>query len=296
MAQTRSLATLVLGGLLTVSCGGPSSPTTPDPVVLPPTPVFQAGTWSGVFEFASCTGPAVLCSRDPEPFVLRLAADGRGVLQLDLAWSLAVAVAIEVSVTPVDGVARVGGRTAVDLSSVSYSVDVQADLTGFDGTLAGAVRYTLDTEDGRAVKEGRVLFANRVLTARPSRFEGTWVGLATQTSCAGDECGPTGRAISVRLLMSQVGGSVTGRYNQLDVTGTANGDQLTLVGRFELSEEACDRNFDGQLCLNDVAISATVDALDRLHGTLTIQTVFDDGARRYSTKRTADLTGIVRWP
>ena len=200
---------------------------------------------------------------------------------------------MDVDVTAVDGVARVAGRAAIELSD-SYSVDLQTDLTGFDGRLGGTFRYTLVTSDGQAVKEGRVV-ATRV-AAPPSRFEGDWVGLAKQTACSGDQCGPLGRAISVRLSMSQVGRAVTGLYNQLAVTGTANGNQLTLAGRFELSEEACDRNFDGQRCFQDVKISATVDALDRLHGTLTYQSIFDDGPRRYSTKRTADLTGIVRWP
>ena len=87
----RVASPLVATALLawTIACGSPATPTTPDPVDIPsaptppeppPAPVFQAGTWSGRLEFASCTGPATLCSRVPEPFVLRLADDGRGVL------------------------------------------------------------------------------------------------------------------------------------------------------------------------------------------------------------------------
>ena len=61
------------------------------------------------------------------------------------------------------------------------------------------------------------------------------------------------------------------------------------------SAEACSHNFDGATCLQELELSATVDALDRLHGTYTYRHVYDDG-RVYTATTAANLAGVVRWP
>lgn len=298
MAQTRSV-TLVVAALLAVGCGAPSptGPSSPAPVHTIPLKTIHAGTWTGVFSIASCTGPAQVCNRDPEAFTLRMGADARGVLQVEVPfWYEAPAMAVDVAAGASTESITIEGRSTLTLSAGRvYTFDARVTLTEMGTTLAGTLRYTLTTEYGTAVKEGAVLFATYDATARPSRFDGTWTGFATATSCAGNDCPAVGTALPLRLVLSQVGASVRGRFDYLDVSGSATGNQLTLSGHWEISDEACSRNFDGQICLQDVVLSATVDALDRLHGTYTYRYVYDDG-RRTAATMTANLAGIVRWP
>jgi hypothetical protein len=298
MAQTRSIA-LAAAALLVAGCtsSSPTSPNPPAPVDTTPLKTIHAGTWTGVFSIASCTGPAQACSRDPEPFTLRMGADGRGVLQVEVPfWYDAPAIAVDVAAGASTESITIEGRSALTMSgSRAYTFDARVTLTEMGTTLAGTLRYTLTTEYGTAIKEGAVLFATYDATARPSRFDGTWTGFATVTACSGNDCPAVGTALPLRIVLSQVGASVKGRFEYLDVSGTATGDQLTLSGHWEISAEACSHNFDGATCLQNLELSATVDALDRLHGTYTYRHVYDDG-RVYTATTAANLAGVVRWP
>jgi hypothetical protein len=100
------------------------------------------------------------------------------------------------------------------------------------------------------------------------------------------------------MLLSQAGSSVTGTFNGVAIWGTATATSLTATGRYAIPASQCQRSFDsGTTCLIELEMSATVDALDRLRGTVTYRVEgVDDRNRPFTITGKGDLAGVVRWP
>lgn len=280
--------------ILVSGCGA-SSPAAPES----PTPGTTAlsGTWKGSFQITSCTGATDIgtCQSGPETFVLRLGSAG-GVLQIDTKiWHEAPPIAVNVSARP-----GTGGTVVSGSAPASRNLDVQLTLSDAGTSLQGTVQYAVDGITGRLAKQGRIMFANPDQTVYPGRFEGQWVGFVTRTQCTGD-CSDNDavlRAGGVRLLLSQAGSGISGALNGHDLTGTATGNSFNGVGRFAVAASACGRQFDsGMNCLVELSVSATVDSLDRLHGSITYRVEgVDARGRPFALSAGGTLDGLVRWP
>jgi (2Fe-2S) ferredoxin len=244
VAHTRLTLRPVLCAVLVLvaGCATPTAPT-PSPVPGVSAPVVKAGTWKGAFEITSCTGA---CRSGPEAFVLRLASDGTGVVQLDnQVWTGAPPIAVDVSASVSAGTTALTGTAAAP-----QAMELRLVLTELGDQLQGLLRYSY-TRDGALVsKEGRVLFASRDRTVYPARFHGTWVGMVTRTACTGD-CTAADPVLDTyqgyggtRLLLAQVGTSVLGRLNAYDVSGTAPGSALQGQGYRAVEPASCRAGYD----------------------------------------------------
>ena len=279
--------------------GSPTNPSpSPSPAPTPPTS-FQAGVWKGAFAITACTGSPFTCLPSSfDSFVLRLAADGTGVLQIDTN--------ILSSVQPfaVDVTSQATGAATVisGASTNATALDAKLTLTLVGSSLEGTVHYSVRWKDATMAKDGRILFATRDTTVYPARFQGNWVGVVTRTQCTGD-CGDSGNDAvladgSVRLALSQAGTAVTGVINYNEVTGTATDGQVTASGHVAVPPASCVAGFDsGTYCLIDLTFSASADSLDRLHGSITYRVEGVDYRNRpFALSASATLDGLVRWP
>lgn len=255
--------------------------------------------WKGAFDITSCTGGSGRGCASPsfDSFVLRLATDGTGVLQIDTKiWSEAAPIAVDVTSQTTGSATVVTGA-----STNATALDVQLTLTAIGSSLEGAVHYSVRWNNGTMVKEGRILFANRDATVYPARFQGNWVGFVTRTECTGECAGGYDAVLSdgsVRLALSQVGTTIAGALNRNEVTGSVASGQVTASGHFEVPAASCQRQFDsGMTCLVDLSFSATADSLDRLHGSITYRVEgVDDRGRPFALSASGTLDGLVRWP
>lgn len=292
---TRLLCVAAAAAL--TACGGASSPVAPPPTrgeVL----AVQGGVWRGSFGALSCSGS--LCQSSPEPFVLRLNGAGAGVLQIDTGvFGSAPPVAIDLTAASSTSSVLLTGTTAAQSSP---AMTVRLELTDVGEVLAGTLHYDLTRNSGTASKDARILFASRDTTAYGARFQGRWLGFATRTECTG--CTGTafdavlGNAATVAMLLSQSGPSVTGTFNGVTISGTATVTSFAATGRYEIPASQCRRGFDsGTTCLIELETSVSVDALDRLRGTVTYRVEgVDDGNRPFALSGKGDLAGVVRWP
>ena len=293
MAQAR-LSVFVLWAILVSGCGS-SSPVAPESTT--PGTTVPSGTWKGAFQITSCTGALDIstCQSGPESFVLRLGSAG-GVLQIDTKiWQAAPPIAVDVAVRPGAGATILSGSSAA-----SRNLDVQLTLSDAGTGLQGTVQYAVDGIGARLIKQGRIMFANRDQTVYPARFEGQWVGFVTRTQCSGD-CSDSDAVLpagAARLLLSQAGSGISGALNGHDLTGTATGSSFNATGRFAVAASACRRQFDsGMNCLVELSVSATADAFDRLHGSITYRVEgVDDRGRPFALSASGTLEGLARWP
>lgn len=304
MAGPRSIAVVTLG-LILAACGSnsPTGPAAPNRAL-----TTVAGLWRGVFAPAACTGDEAVCGNGgPDAFALQLTPDGAGVVQIDISQlyscpSDPAPVSADVIARADSGTTRISGR--------SPRLDVEVDLTDA-APLQGTFRYTANvlwdltqsTPCATVTKQGQILSASRTATISPGTFAGRWRGWIARTQCSGncedsDDVLKTG---AVELEISQAGGHVSGSFNGWEFAGDVAGGKLTATGRVRYMVPAypCHQQFDSnQVCVLDLDLSATVDALGRLHGTLTyhLEGAAYPGNRPYVEDASADLTGLVRWP
>jgi len=274
-----------------------SSPLAPAPT-LGMTLAVQGGVWRGTLETVSCSGS--LCDSRPEPFVLRLNGAGEGVLQIDTGlFSSAPPVAVNLTGIASTSTLQLMGATAPQSSP---AMTARLELTEVSEVLAGTLHYDLTRGSGLASKDARILFASRDVTAYGARFQGQWLGFATRTECSGCVLfafDPVlGNGSTVAMLMSQVGPAINGTFNGVAISGTATASSFTAAGRYEIPPSQCQRGFDsGTTCLIELDMSASVDALDRLRGTVTYRVEGVDAANRpFALNGKGDLAGVVRWP
>jgi len=300
MAQAR-LTALIGAMIVAGACGSgpptkPSEPTSPAPPA--PTP-FQASVWKGALDITSCSSSSMfVCTRSSsDNFVLRLATDGTGVIQID------TKILSDATPYAVDVTSQTTGTTTVvtGTSTNPTALDVRLTLTAIGSSLEGTVHYSVRSSDATMVKDGRILFANRDTTVYPARFQGNWVGFVTRTQCTGDCASDYDDVLyrgSVRLALSQAGAAVTGALNQNEVSGTATADQVTASAHRTVPPASCVPQFDsGMDCLIDLTLSASVDSLDRLHGSITYRIEgVDYRGKPFAVSATATLDGLVRWP
>lgn len=284
---------------IAAACASPVAPG-PVPTAPVPVPLVQTGTWTGAFEITSCTGSSEACRSAPEAFVLRLATDGTGVVQIDnQVWSNAPPVAINVHASVSAGSTAVFGT-----ASSPQSMDVRLVLTEVGEQLQGILRYSYVRSGATVSKEGRVMFAARDRTVYPTRFHGNWVGLVTRTACTGD-CTAADPVLSiyqgyggVRLILTQSGASILGRLNFNDVSGAALGSGLQAQGYHAVAPGACRAGWDdGTYCLIEFTLSGTADTLDRLGGSISYRVEGVDYRNRpFAFSAVGTLDGLVRWP
>ncbi len=297
MAATRLIrAALALSIVVAAACNSASPAEPSRPTDASSAGAHPSGLWVGTFEITSCAGTPS-CHLAPEKFALRLAADGTGVLQIDAnVWFGAPSIAVDVtSHERPDRTLLLTGTAAASRNAV-----VQLTLqTPVADSLSGLVRYSVDDASGRVTKDGRILFAGRDRTVAFSRFHGIWAGFITR-ECAGD-CGefdPVLGSGGVRLDLSQAGALLTGRFNNEELAGAVSGDTFTATSRTELPPDRCRPGWDeGTTCLIDLTVTAAVDSMDRLHGSIAYRVeAVTYNNRRFAFDARADLTGIVRWP
>ncbi|HEX6976453.1 MAG TPA: hypothetical protein VF147_18730, partial [Vicinamibacterales bacterium] len=182
------LACAAVAIALCAACGSgtPAAPAAPSPTPGPATPPGYAGAWKGTFDITSCSGGSLGCAPSPESFMLRLGADGAGVLQVQSRkWgsnnpAIPVNVAVRSS-TPAETVlAGTNGATGKNLQ-------VELRLSEISSALQGTVHYEVDDSvGGRVVNDGRILFAVRDTTVYLAPFHGDWGGFVARTECSGD--------------------------------------------------------------------------------------------------------------
>lgn len=248
----------------------------------------------------SCTG-GDLCNSGPQPFVLRLAADRSGWLQIDTngvrtyggEWS------VHVTPTTVAGFTILKGSALGGHTSSLGNIDVSFSMPQGDPANA-TIQYTLSQQPGpfnpltTVVMTGRVAAARLATTVFGGRFQGDWRGVPTWTSCSGDcDFKYLVGSNSAEYSFSQNGAAVTGS----SFTGTAAGNSLSGTIHDAITGP-CRSGFDwDEVCAWDGTISVTVDEFDQLHGTITLHL---SGAG-YSRARTFDFTvtgtldGLGRW-
>lgn len=292
MADARLILSLVV--VLSVACGKAPTPTGPATPNAPAGSAALVGTWKGMFDVASCVGTA--CSLGPQAFILRLDSTGRGVIQVDSdIYSTSPPLAVDVVVEP-------GAVPVVATAANATPLSARVVLTEYGEVLQGPVEYTATRNDKAVTRQGRILYATRDRTSFAGRFEGQWLGYATRTqcegSCADDPLVIDGAGNAIRWNVSQAGGAVQGLLNSFAFTGTVNGSQLTGTIRYAIPASACRAGWDQDptVCLLEATIEGTVDALDRLTGTLTYRAEGRDWRDRpYALTATSTLSGVARW-
>lgn len=288
-------AVILVAALSAFGCGASTVPTSPGTAT-----TVAPSVWVGSIEITSCTGNG-FCRSGPQPFVLRLAADRSGWLQVDTngvlnsggEWSVHVTPTTLAGFTILQGSALGGQMPTLGSIDVSFRMP-QGDPAN------GTIQYTLSQQEDSYGARTTVVMLGRVAAARADtsafggRFQGDWRGVATWTSCSGD-CnrkyllgyGATGYSFS------QNGAAVTGS----SFTGTAAGNSLSGTIHY-VDTSPCRSGFDwDNVCATDGTISVTVDEFDQLHGTITLHM----SGMGYSPGGPFDLTvsgtldGLGRW-
>lgn len=294
--MARSAVIICAAALCAFGCGASTVPTSPG------TPTAVApNVWVGSIAITSCTGND-FCLSGPQPFVLRLAADRSGWLQIDTngvlhsggEWSVHVTPTTVAGVTILKGSALGGQMPALGNIDVSFSMP-QGDPAN------ATIQYTLSRQSGpndprtTVVMMGRVAAVRADTSAFGGRFQGDWRGVPTWTSCSGD-CELKYWLVgsdATSYSFSQNGAAVTGS----SFTGTAVGNSLNGTVRYAITGP-CKSGFDwDEVCASDGTISVTVDEFDQLHGTITLH-LSGAGythAGPFDFTVTGTLDGLGRW-
>lgn len=289
----------VLAGLSATGCGAssPAAPTSQS------TASSVASVWVGTIDVTGCSGDLDTCRRGSESFILRLAGDNSGWLQIDTSGAGYGEWSVPVSSMSVAGFTILRGTGVGGIGTVTSTLDVSISMRQGDVETA-TVQYTLSTqrnawqERRTAVSTGRVKSARRDTSGSGGRFQGDWRGVATRISCSGDcDIDPILGAWSSRFSVSQSGASVT-VDGPASFVGTATGESLTGTGH---SEGPCViHSYNGITCtVIDTTVSLTVDAFDQWHGTITyhLRGIDTENSVDHPVDITATgtLNGIGRW-
>jgi hypothetical protein len=300
MAQTRLGAALLLAAAVQAAGCGAAAPTGPSLSSISVTPTLMAGVWRGAFNATSCTGNTSSCNGLPETFVLRLAADGSGVMQIDTkVWDSAPPIAVGVTQSVSNGVTTITGSTATSGGAPSgMTLEVRLELTTLEATAEGSMQYVLTRSGGPVNKTGRVLYASRDATAYGARFQGDWQGFVAR-NCTGD-CtygDPILPNSGVQMLISQFGSAASVRLASNEIAASVSGDTVSGTSHFAIAPASCVPTWDdGRYCLIDVTFSATADSLDRMHGTITYRVEgVDYRGRPIAFSASAAFDGVARW-
>lgn len=292
-------------------CRSSSNPVSPGPVVRT-SPLAEAATWSLFLVVESCasdnpdisacsqaTGRLVEMSLKSAPVAGALSAvlTSRTTLISDVPVLLA-------GQMQSDGSARYSGSYVSGLATGTLrAIEVQElvatpdERSGLSGTLTVTQRMSSETRTVNA----RVSSASRQpFPDSPRVFQGTFEGFGTLQSCAG-ECPnrQSGQRITISLRLTHSGNAVSGDFWAMEVSGTANGNTLTLTGQ---RRSILDRYGLGTTLSRLESFVAVIDALGRLTGTLTLfnEGVYDSqpGAivrhTPFTELLTVDLTTVTR--
>jgi hypothetical protein len=295
---------LILGALALAasSCGSSASPAAP--VVSTASSASSASgvsVWVGTIDRTSCTGN-LACAGFPIPFILRLAADGSGYIQINTTWNAAAGGewSVPLSSTTLAGVTVLRGTATGGPWTPVSTLDVS--LTMRQGDVATAtIQYTLSMQEApdsrtSGTVSGRVSSVRKDTTVFGGRFEGNWRGMATRTSCSGncflDPIFPNG---STAFSFSQSGATVSDGV----FVGTAIGNSLTGSGHSHYEGPCKNVSYAGVVCVVfDYTISITVDEFDQWHGTISYHMTgvdSENGDRPVDVTGTGKLDGLGRW-
>jgi hypothetical protein len=287
----RSVPLLISAVLLSaVGCGSAAPPVGPTRATAASTiATATAHVWQGAI--TTCIPPATGCLSSIDAFVLRLASDTSGLVQIDHPPATAI---VLTGSRRTDGLLRLHGSIPIDLSR-TRTVDVQ--LSSIQ-PLQGSISFA----DGAQVGGGAIVFAREIQVFSPGRFSGEWRGETQQVSCTGD-CFDRD-AIGVMLLtLSDDTRTATGSFSGgpisgLLITGTVTGSTSALSGHYEVTGVCPVQSFGDVTCSSEAELTASAGTLDQLDGTINVRHQFHTESsgvlRSYSASYR--MLGVARWP
>ena len=285
--------------LLAASLAGHACDSSPAAPAFTPAPA--GGSWRGVVEITSCSASSGTCGRTP-PHRFSLHTEGfQGVLLIDVSeFGDQPPLTVDLTLTASGaGYVASGSAELPRLMSSPQRIEVRLDIPSTEPALAGSLRYTLSSAASTVTREGRILSAARENPYRAGALDGRWAGTVVRMQCSGgcEHPDPILWSGSLVLDIAQSGGSVTARFNAYQLGGAASGTSLTLEAFRQLPESQCRWFFDdGPVCMYDIRMTATVDRLQRLRGTLTYKAeAFDSRRQRFQMEAVADLAHVARW-
>lgn len=277
--------------LLAVGCGSAAPPVGPTPTAAAsPIAAATAHVWQGTI--TTCIPPATGCFPSIDSFVLRLASETTGLVQIDHAP--ATAAIVLTSSRRIDGVLRLHGSIPIT-TSVTRTVDVQ--LSSIQ-PLQGFINFS----DGAQVRGGAIVFAREIQVLSPGRLSGEWRGETQRVSCTGDCEGS--EAIGVMLLTlsddtrtatgSFSGGGISGML----ITGPVTGSTSALTGHYEVVGVCPYNSFVPVTCSSDAELTVTTGPLEQLDGTINVRHQYrlDSSGTFQAYSATYRMIGVARWP
>jgi hypothetical protein len=226
-----------------------------------------------------------------DPFVLRLASETSGLLQIDHPPATAI---VLTGSRQSDGLIRLNGSILIDLNRMRT---VDAQLSSIQ-PLQGFINFA----DGAQVGGGAIVFARQIQVFSAGRLSGEWRGETQQVTCSGD-CADR-NAIGVMVLtLADDGQTATGSFSGggisgLLITGVVTGSTAALSGHFEVTGVCPYQSFVDVTCSSDAELSLTAGPLDQLDGTINVRRQYrlESSGIFQTYSATYRTLGVARWP